>query len=84
MIVQSVAPLGRPSCWSSLFSESASTACLAALDKMKERAATDAFMSDSSVRGVVKVKVHSQLTTNQTWHHWSTGLSWSTVEGGIT
>ena len=41
-------PFGSPSCCSSLSSDSPSTECLAALERMKERAARDAFTSDSS------------------------------------
>ena len=42
------APLGRPSCWSSVASVSLSTLYLAELVRMNEMAAIDALMSDSS------------------------------------
>ena len=41
-------PFGSPSCCSSLSSESPPTECLAALLRMKERAATAALISESS------------------------------------
>ena len=41
-------PLGNPSCCSSLSRDSPSTACLAALERMKEMAAMEALMSLSS------------------------------------
>ena len=53
-------PLGRPSCCNSLSSEELSTECLAALDKMKAMAATEAFMSlDSNLASEVSLVTFS-------------------------
>ena len=55
MYNSNIEPLGNPSCCSSLSNDSPSTECLAALDKMKDRAAIAALISDSSVKVTRKI-----------------------------